>query len=100
MPTTARSATAAIGAPGSATNTSLAASRMRASLRAAWALRPLNGTAVVSSIYPAYHILNGTVRSAILIGTEHFVPISIAERRSEEHTSELQSRQYLVCRLL
>src|SRR3712207_8091061 len=24
----------------------------------------------------------------------------IAERRSEEHTSELQSRQYLVCRLL
>src|SRR3712207_7300185 len=23
-----------------------------------------------------------------------------AERRSEEHTSELQSRQYLVCRLL
>src|SRR3712207_6876302 len=26
--------------------------------------------------------------------------ISITERRSEEHTSELQSRQYLVCRLL
>src|SRR3712207_8550409 len=25
---------------------------------------------------------------------------SILERRSEEHTSELQSRQYLVCRLL
>src|SRR3712207_7305020 len=25
---------------------------------------------------------------------------SIAEVRSEEHTSELQSRQYLVCRLL
>src|SRR3712207_7267002 len=24
----------------------------------------------------------------------------IADRRSEEHTSELQSRQYLVCRLL
>src|SRR3712207_8321203 len=24
----------------------------------------------------------------------------ITERRSEEHTSELQSRQYLVCRLL
>src|SRR3712207_7190247 len=24
----------------------------------------------------------------------------IAQRRSEEHTSELQSRQYLVCRLL
>src|SRR3712207_8071593 len=27
-------------------------------------------------------------------------PISRAMRRSEEHTSELQSRQYLVCRLL
>src|SRR3712207_8422504 len=25
---------------------------------------------------------------------------SVAELRSEEHTSELQSRQYLVCRLL
>src|SRR3712207_8775913 len=27
-------------------------------------------------------------------------PDIIAEERSEEHTSELQSRQYLVCRLL
>src|SRR5947209_10225223 len=27
-------------------------------------------------------------------------PQSSARRRSEEHTSELQSRQYLVCRLL
>src|SRR5947209_12687052 len=26
--------------------------------------------------------------------------LSLAETRSEEHTSELQSRQYLVCRLL
>src|SRR3712207_8948992 len=28
------------------------------------------------------------------------VPVRDAEPRSEEHTSELQSRQYLVCRLL
>src|SRR3712207_7972959 len=28
------------------------------------------------------------------------VPVKISTRRSEEHTSELQSRQYLVCRLL
>src|SRR3712207_7036497 len=28
------------------------------------------------------------------------VQITMAEDRSEEHTSELQSRQYLVCRLL
>src|SRR3712207_8638247 len=27
-------------------------------------------------------------------------PKALAEERSEEHTSELQSRQYLVCRLL
>src|SRR5258707_5743384 len=27
-------------------------------------------------------------------------PLPLWERRSEEHTSELQSRQYLVCRLL
>src|SRR5947209_16748743 len=27
-------------------------------------------------------------------------PVDVALERSEEHTSELQSRQYLVCRLL
>src|SRR3712207_8417202 len=27
-------------------------------------------------------------------------PVRVARNRSEEHTSELQSRQYLVCRLL
>src|SRR5258707_8703082 len=29
-----------------------------------------------------------------------FGAVDAGERRSEEHTSELQSRQYLVCRLL
>src|SRR3712207_8992489 len=29
-----------------------------------------------------------------------FVGMDVARKRSEEHTSELQSRQYLVCRLL
>src|SRR3712207_7547774 len=34
-------------------------------------------------------------------GAEAFVSaITLREERSEEHTSELQSRQYLVCRLL
>src|SRR3712207_8447911 len=28
------------------------------------------------------------------------LPVRCAQARSEEHTSELQSRQYLVCRLL
>src|SRR3712207_7095458 len=31
---------------------------------------------------------------------EQRIPISDAALRSEEHTSELQSRQYIVCRLL
>src|SRR3712207_8024763 len=31
---------------------------------------------------------------------EHVVDLVEAHPRSEEHTSELQSRQYLVCRLL
>src|SRR3712207_7529902 len=30
----------------------------------------------------------------------HSVAFLCSDRRSEEHTSELQSRQYLVCRLL
>src|SRR3712207_7881731 len=38
-------------------------------------------------------------------GTDMFAPegtpiYSVTDGRSEEHTSELQSRQYLVCRLL
>src|SRR3712207_8090618 len=31
---------------------------------------------------------------------DRHVEAAAADRRSEEHTSELQSRQYLVCRLL
>src|SRR3712207_7830170 len=33
-------------------------------------------------------------------GTSPAIPSCARPRRSEEHTSELQSRQYLVCRLL
>src|SRR3712207_4833574 len=32
--------------------------------------------------------------------TSDFIRIQLSQSRSEEHTSELQSRQYLVCRLL
>src|SRR3712207_7862112 len=35
-----------------------------------------------------------------VVGEEEPLVGSQPERRSEEHTSELQSRQYLVCRLL
>src|SRR3712207_8139036 len=37
---------------------------------------------------------------ADLVGDELAMPRADARMRSEEHTSELQSRQYLVCRLL
>src|SRR3712207_7834970 len=37
---------------------------------------------------------------AIMIRRHEVRPFSEKQLRSEEHTSELQSRQYLVCRLL
>src|SRR5258707_1795986 len=37
--------------------------------------------------------------AALSFSTDVIVPVP-EEHRSEEHTSELQSRQYLVCRLL
>src|SRR3712207_8115374 len=40
--------------------------------------------------------MDGVPDPHLVTGDQHLV----AEDRSEEHTSELQSRQYLVCRLL
>src|SRR3712207_8917997 len=40
--------------------------------------------------------LGGGVRRAVVVEQE----VRERRRRSEEHTSELQSRQYIVCRLL
>src|SRR3712207_5005405 len=42
------------------------------------------------------------VMRAVLVALEHAAPELEREatRRSQEHTSELQSRQYIVCRLL
>src|SRR3712207_6970244 len=44
---------------------------------------------------------SSAVRSSS-VGDNGFLPVVMraADNRSEEHTSELQSRQYLVCRLL
>src|SRR3712207_7188229 len=38
--------------------------------------------------------------AAMAMGCEAGSPAALTSKRSEEHTSELQSRQYLVCRLL
>src|SRR3712207_8152880 len=47
---------------------------------------------------PVFH--NHLVVDVLLEVFEFGSPEFVALRRSEEHTSELQSRQYLVCRLL
>src|SRR3712207_6980155 len=39
-------------------------------------------------------------RSGVMTGPWHHGEYETRKARSEEHTSELQSRQYLVCRLL
>src|SRR3712207_7762508 len=52
-------------------------------------------------IDPARVIEPAQVVLADPAGEQHvFFQLQVAHRRSEEHTSELQSRQYLVCRLL
>src|SRR3712207_7484473 len=65
---------------------------------------------VVARVNPVEHSLrvaaNDRERSSQLVGDigEEISPLRLIQleacRRSEEHTSELQSRQYLVCRLL
>src|SRR3712207_8979522 len=52
---------------------------------------------------PLSVVLSGANRHDKVSAVELIVSIAVkrpAHRRSEEHTSELQSRQYLVCRLL
>src|SRR3712207_8809238 len=43
------------------------------------------------------HVHDGVDAGEVVLGQP---PDVLGESRSEEHTSELQSRQYLVCRLL
>src|SRR5438874_7337305 len=44
--------------------------------------------------------LSGTGTVQVLIGTASWIILVRIDQRSEEHTSELQSRRDLVCRLL
>src|SRR3712207_8896985 len=70
----------------------------------------ITGSAKIFSIYTSEQLFNGQVTVKIstdgkflIIGKLNFAAdnISLSGRlRSEEHTSELQSRQYIVCRLL
>src|SRR3712207_9257548 len=56
----------------------------------------ISGTAPAARMAPA---MRRTLRG-VLITTSAPEFMVLRSRRSEEHTSELQSRQYLVCRLL
>src|SRR5258707_9832472 len=49
---------------------------------------------------PDIERLRGLWPSELMAGPDDFRPETYPVDRSEEHTSELQSRQYLVCRLL
>src|SRR3712207_7943089 len=53
-------------------------------------------TVTVNNVAPKLSIAKPTEGAPVAVGT----PVELAAPRSEEHTSELQSRQYLVCRLL
>src|SRR3712207_7003553 len=46
------------------------------------------------------YLVDPRSRDVKVDGVRALVVVGIQYRRSEEHTSELQSRQYLVCRLL
>src|SRR3712207_7292683 len=49
----------------------------------------------------SYPSLGEAVGADVRVKHDNFLPTGAFKvRRSEEHTSELQSRQYLVCRLL
>src|SRR3712207_7583759 len=60
-------------------------------------------------VYPFFLLIAAVVAYFFLINNAHpcgrflsecVFPDGLKRHRSEEHTSELQSRQYLVCRLL
>src|SRR3712207_7612244 len=46
------------------------------------------------------YVFGGAIRTPGFDYVDFLMPGIIVQSRSEEHTSELQSRQYLVCRLL
>src|SRR3712207_7449331 len=48
----------------------------------------------------ASQVLKSDFQTRLSASSVLYSPLSHSRKRSEEHTSELQSRQYLVCRLL
>src|SRR3712207_9389146 len=68
---------------------------------------PISGHFAKAGVDPAQHLVElrldelGDMAPSVEIRADVFEPGEVVDVvRSEEHTSELQSRQYLVCRLL
>src|SRR3712207_8095767 len=73
--------------------------RSRRDFRVIAFANPLRGLA--SDAAYLKDVLSTIKGPTVLVGHSYGgMVISVAAARSEEHTSELQSRQYLVCRLL
>src|SRR3712207_7672682 len=68
-------------------------------LREDGVLKRLRGTPLPSPVFVAGRVVTAFVLAAILVVLLATIG-RVGYGRSEEHTSELQSRQYLVCRLL
>src|SRR5690554_7243676 len=65
----------------------------------------LNHTAAISlvaqlAVFPVHLLATGVIRLQLGVGQFWVTTAIHALARSEEHTSELQSRPHLVCRLL
>src|SRR3712207_8324992 len=58
------------------------------------------GPCLRSSGLPPQRDSPGGQRRQLVFDRTILPTVPVAQKRSEEHTSELQSRQYLVCRLL
>src|SRR3712207_7786597 len=58
------------------------------------------GDVVDRHVGVAVHVVHDGVPRPLPVVVVLAVPHHLGQPRSEEHTSELQSRQYLVCRLL
>src|SRR3712207_7247814 len=61
---------------------------------------PQRGTHRADRQVPAAHEVHHLAPEALLELVDPVEGVVLVQLRSEEHTSELQSRQYLVCRLL
>src|SRR5258707_11620140 len=57
-------------------------------------------TTLFRSAHGPYVLFQSAQAAEEILGTTPRLLVTSALQRSEEHTSELQSRQYLVCRLL